>query len=391
MGIEKKFLSRKLKVNIIFMSVFLVLMIAIAVFNYAMNPYEVFKHRLNVCITYDKSCDREIVYPKMKLRSDKDYDYLICGSSSVLLGISEDSFERLFPEKSVYKLAIKAATVSEKYDMVFSFLKANPEVKTVIVGVDFDEMTKNEKNLLPKYSGNRLNARELYFLLFSLNSLKFSLDSLYYTTKDILIPQICFSLKKNPFFSKFKMFREYRYKEVTDHLRFPRVRYTDWNERKVYDFLFEDLKKIKDLCETNNKNVVFYVTPLHANAIYDIYYQGIYDELEHFKREMAKIAPFYDFLYVNEFTTQPISPKCPYWMNALHSDEALGDFVMKKLISNEGIYGEYVTPKNIETVLNKEKQALFAYAERNKEALKEYTSYDHLDFSTEYETIYHEE
>lgn len=388
----KKFvLTPKSRINIIFLSVFVVLMAMIAILNFAFNPYEVFNHRLNVCMTYDKSCDRQILYPKMKMRIGNDYDYLFCGSSSVLLSISEDSFARLFPDKSLYKIGVKAATVSEKYDMVKNFISENPEVKTVIVGVEFDEMTKTNENELPKYTGSKLNAGEWCFLLFSANTLKFSLESVYYTTKEILVPQFLFSLKRNQFFSKFKVFRNYRYKEVTDYLRFPRVRYTDWKERKVNDDLFVDQKRIKDLCEQNNKEVIFCLTPLHANAIYDIYYQGSYEQIEHVKRKLVKIAPFYDFLYVNEKATQPISPQNPYWMNAMHPDEALGDLMIEKMVTKEGKYGVLVTEDNVETVLKSNRQALLKYAKENKKALQEYTSYDHLDFTTQIDVIYHDE
>ena len=74
------------------------------------------------------------------------------------------------------------------------------------------------------------------------------------------------------------------------------------------------IKDIKELCEQKNIDVVFYSSPLHAYTLYDVCYQGVYGELEDFKREFAKVTPFYDFSYISdEFSKDPVSDENIYF------------------------------------------------------------------------------
>lgn len=361
-------------------------MILIAVLNYVVNPYDAFNHDLNFYDSYDCNNDSEIVYPKLKLSINKNYDYFFCGFSNELTSFSKKDFAKMFPDKSMYKMGQYGGSVSNQYDMVKHFISVHPEVKTIFVSVYFGAMAKSDELLLPGYSGNQLNMKEWYCLLFSVDTLKYSLKSIYLTIKETLIPKAMFSLKNHSFFGKFKIFSEYKYKKCI--LRYPHARRTDWNEQKILVFLYNDLKRIKELCDKEQKEVIFYTSPLHANAIYDIYYQGGYAEIERFKRELVKISPFYDFLYVCEYTNKPISGEYPYWRDAFHEDTSMGDLIMTKVILGSGSYGVYVTKDNIEDVLKLNKQALFKYAKDNKEFLEKYTTYGHLDFTPEEKIIY---
>lgn len=358
--------------------------------NFVVNPYELFNHNYKFPFVYDTSCDEQLVYPKMKFNSDKKYDILITGPSAINTSIKEERLKKLFPEYSIFKLSLDAVTVPEQYELVENFIKVHPEVKKIFIAVEFDEMTNPAANRLPRFTGNNLNIKEYFFLLLSAQTSKFSLKSIYYIVTDTLIPNLFTFLKENHFFLRFKFVREYRYKEIIDHSRYPLVRYKDWWNRELQNYLFDELKRIKILCEKNNKKVVFYASPLHSNALFDIYCQGVYDELECFKKKFAEITPFYDFLYVCEYTNKPITRKNPYWVNTFHGDLALGDLIMKKLILGEGTYGVYVTNENVKKVLKENERALFEYARENKEIVETYITYDHLDFSGDREIIYHE-
>lgn len=374
--------------NFIFSVIFIFCIVLIAVMNFVVNPYSIFNHNYNFLTTYDTSCDTHLVWPKMKFTSNNKYDYLLTGPSALETSINETRLKKLFPDKPIYKLTIDAVTVPEQYDLVKNFIKVHPEVKKIFVAVEFDEMANRAANRLSKYTGNKLNIRELCFLLLSADTTKFSLSSISFTTTDLFIPSVLFYLKNNEILSNFKFIGEYKYKEYIR--KYPRVRYKDWWTRTFFDSLYDDLKKIKDLCEENNKEVVFYVSPLHANVLYDILFQGQWYELERFKKKFASITPFMDFLYVCEITNEPISHKNPYWVNPLHGDLALGDLMMKKLILGEGTYGVQVTEENVKSVLKENEKALFDYIRNNKKALDEYTSYRHLDYTADTKIIYHE-
>lgn len=376
--------------NFIFLVIFIFCIVFIGVMNFVVNPYKLFNHNYKFPYVYDTSCDEQLVYPKMKFNSDKKYDILITGPSVIETCIKEERLKKLFPEYSIYKLVVDAVTVPEQYELVENFIKVHPEVKRIFIAIEFDGMTNPAANRLPRFTGNNLNIKEYCFLLLSAKTSIFSLKSLNCILTYTLIPNFFSFLKEKPFFIKFKFVREYRYSEIRDYSRYPLVRYKDWWDRKLLNYLFVELKKIKLLCEKSNKEVVFYASPLHSNALFDIYYQGVYGELERFKKKFAEITPFYDFLYVCEYTNKPINRKNPYWLNPMHADAALGDLIMKKLILGEGTYGVWVTEENVKSVLKENEKALFEYARKNKEIVKTYITYDHLDFSSDKEIIYHE-
>ena len=385
---EKKTLSRGEQVAI-FLSLATLMIISIALMNYLVNPYHVFSTNFKICDTYDCAFDRETVYPKLKLNRNKNFETVFCGSSSVMLNISDETLEKYFPNNSSYKLGVPVVSFYEQYDLIKNFLKANPEVKKLYISVDYDEGTAGmTENLLPEYTSNFLNKNELYFLLLSTRTSMYSVDELLTTVKEIVYPSMMFKLKKNKYFGKINVFKNYKKKVIAEENRYPRMRRTDWAQMKFSASMFSELKKIKDLCEKNGKEVVFYTTPLHSYAIYDIYKQGVYDNFQNFKRELVKIAPFYDFTYVCDFSNKPVSAKNPYWIDITHSDLALGDEILKKIVSQKGDYGRYVTMENIENELSLDKAELLKFARDNEKALEKFTSYGHLDMYAKQSIFY---
>jgi len=386
--IEKvKEVSKKKQVFLFVLFVILFLGSVISV-NYFVNPYEVFKPNFGFEDKYDGELDRELLYPKMKMLKKNDYEVAICGSSSVMINIDESLLKKHFPYTKTYKLAVPVISFFEQYDAISHFVKLNPEVKKIFVSVDFSEGTKCLNiNLLPKYSGDWLNIRELYLLLLSEQTLHYSWENIRETFyRNVFLPTI-FDMKGSNFWRKFKYVREFREKILDDHNRFPKARFTDWNEKTLLLPLFDELKRIKDFCDEHNVEIVFYTTPAHAFTLYDIKYQGVYEEMENFKREFAKITPFYDFLYVSEFSTEPVSVENKYWIDAAHADIPLGDELLKTIADGNGTYGRYVTTENIENYLKIDRKNLADYSEKYAKELKKFTSYGHME-KPDYEIRY---
>lgn len=382
---------RKLrKKQICFFVIFVILLfVSVVSLNYFVNPYKVFSTNIGLIGTYDGTFDREILYPQIKLDRNKDFYAAICGSSSVMINISDETIAKYFPDKNVCKLAVPVISFSEQYDAISNFVKLNPEVKKIIVSVDFSEGTQPlDSNSLPKFTGKNLNLQELYFLLISGQTLHYSWGNVMLTNRELWYPSLMFDLKRNKFFGKFKPFRDYKQVRIDDHNRFPRARYKDWNEKILKPSLFLELKKIKDFCDENGIEVVFYTTPAHAYTLYDIYYQGVYKDFQNFKREFVKIAPFYDFLYISEYSKEPVSVKNPYWIDASHADYELGDEVVKKVVTGKGSYGRLITKDNVEKYLKQDKNDLLLYAKQHKKDLEKFTSYEHMDLTTDNEITY---
>lgn len=381
-------MSRK-KHILLFLGAIFALLIFVILMNYFVNPFYVFKTNLHFADTYDFTYERQCIYPIIKLNKQKHYDYVVCGSSTIISNIDDKEFEKIYPDKKLFRLSVSGATPDEKYDLIKSFISANPEVKRIFVSVDFIEMLNEFENVLPKYTDGGLNREELYFLLMSYPSTKYSVKSVEKTIKEDIFPQIMFGLKKNFLFKKIPIIYKYKKKIVVGNNRYPKMRYTDWVGKKLKKHLFARIKDIKELCEKNNVDVVFYSSPLHAYTLYDIYYQGVYGELEDFKREFAKVTPFYDFSYISdEFSKEPVSEKNPYWVDAAHSDISLGNEIMKKFLDGKSSYGRYVTPENVENYIKIDRKNLSDFAKENEQALKKYVTYGHMDYSCKQDVIY---
>lgn len=381
-------LSRKKHISLFLVAIF-ALLIFVILMNYFVNPFHVFNTNLHFADTNDYNYDRYCIYPMIKLNKQTSYDYVVCGSSTIISNIDDKEFEKIYPDKKLFRLAVSGSTPDEKYELIKNFISANPEVKRIFVSVDFIEMLNEFENVLPKYTDGGLNREELYFLLISNPSIKYSFKSVGKTFEETIFPQFIFRLKKNFLFKKIPIIYNYKKKIVVSHNRFPKMRYTDWVGKKLQKQLFARIKDIKELCESKNIDVVFYSSPLHAYTLYDIYYQGIYGELEDFKREFAKVTPFYDFSYISdEFSKEPVSEENPYWVDAAHSDISLGNEIMKKFVEGKSSYGRYVTPENVENYIKIDKKNLSDFAKENEQALKKYVTYGHLDFSCKEDVIY---
>lgn len=348
-----------------------------ALCNYIINPYGVFLHEQKLCQSYDKSCDRQTLYPTLKLRQDQNWDIVLAGASTLYTSVSEEKLAENFPNKNICKLTLNMATTSEHYDMIKNFIKLNPEVKKVVACIDFGEIANHEPNKLPKFYGKNLNKDELYFLLLSPTTCKFTFLSVYWAIKDCFINFI--SSLKNPVYSQLVVMKDDEILKIKEKHRFPRLKFIDWNDWKINENSFSDFKKMKEFCDDNNIEIIFYTNPIHANCIYDIYYHGLYDQIEYFKTELSKITPFYDFIYVSEYSNKPISMKNPYWMDGMHADVNLGDVIMKRILASEGDFGVYITKENLNNVLQKQKNALSNHIKHNKKVLDEFVNYKLLD------------
>ena len=69
-------------------------------------------------------------------------------------------------------------------------------------------------------------------------------------------------------------------------------------------------------------------------------------------------------------------------------DLALGDEILKKIVSKKGDYGRYVTAENIENELIFDKRELLKFARDNENSLKKFATYGHLDMYAKQTTFY---
>jgi hypothetical protein len=84
-------------------------------------------------------------------------------------------------------------------------------------------------------------------------------------------------------------------------------------------------------CKSHGVECHFFISPLHADALYAAYYLGLWPELEKLKRTLAELAPTYDFTRYNDIIEERVGPVV-YWPEAFHFAPALGELMTKAMI-----------------------------------------------------------
>jgi len=114
--------------------------------------------------------------------------------------------------------------------------------------------------------------------------------------------------------------------ETQAHLKSPK-----FSEPTLYsgNYMKETLKDIKEIvtkCKKNNINCIFFINPIHHTT----YKYTKIKQLKHFKEELAKITPYYDFAFPNF-----ISEDNSYWIETSHYTLEVGDMILDKIFNRD--------------------------------------------------------
>lgn len=119
--------------------------------------------------------------------------------------------------------------------------------------------------------------------------------------------------------------------------------YLEWGSKGL-----EVFRKIVELCKENNINLYVYTTAIHESqlqVIADLNKMDIYYE---WKKELAKITSYWDFMYVNSFTTNSDN-----YVDTSHTRQEKGYLYFAKLFGDKSInvpedFGVFVTKENVD-------------------------------------------
>jgi hypothetical protein len=108
-------------------------------------------------------------------------------------------------------------------------------------------------------------------------------------------------------------------------------------------------------CKSHGVECRFFISPLHADALYAAYYLGLWPELEKLKRTLAELAPTYDFTRYNDIIEERVGPVV-YWPEAFHFAPALGALMTKAMMGKRAAdmpanFGVLVDKNNIDSGL----------------------------------------
>ena len=139
---------------------------------------------------------------------------------------------------------------------------------------------------------------------------------------------------------------------------------------KTIEINLSELKKFIDELKAKNVDVILYIPPLHITFLEIFDYNNSWDGVEEFKKELAKIQPFYDFLYVHPINTENIYPDMQYYFESSHATYLAGRKILDKIFNNNGDFGVLVTPQNIDKHNKLNRKNLALWQKQNTETRK---------------------
>lgn len=311
---------------------------------------------------------RDYVYTCINLTKNIKYDYLLISGSSGASPINTQYFIKKYGNIAV--ITLNKTSANEQLCLLKHFLKLHPETKNVIVSLEFNTYIKCYNHYtIPRKPSNALT--DFLKLNFSLDATKGSIKKIFSNIKEKIekvnheeinheevnpeeINQVNINPPKRLIYT------------VND-----RRRYT-YDETCEYDN-FETLKKIHNLIKEKQLNGIYFIPPVNALYLADVYSQGIYDDVEAWKKMVTQIVPYYDMAYVNKYTTMPLGF---YFRDVIHANRYA--FTLKILNSiidksnSEKDFATYVTKENVNEILKEQRTSLIEYMSKNEKQINSY-------------------
>jgi hypothetical protein len=297
------------------------------------------------------------LYKAMDLKRKKP-SILLMGSSRTEEGLEADS--NFFANKeSVYNLGLQAVTPYEMLRYFEYALKQQPEIKQVIIGVDFFMFNQY---LEPPADFDESRLKTNFPTRDILNtSLSFDAFASSYRTLDINFNNKAHSniesdsktTEKFKFWLKAFLSRPElygRYKLASDRLNY--------------------LHKIIEICRQKKIKIEIFISPIHATESKAIELAGLWFVYEQWKRDLVRVYPVWDFANYNSVTIESVGDNMKYYIDSSHYNKKTGNLILGRLFrdSKQNIpqdFGVLISPQNIESHLEKTRKDSQIWSKNN--------------------------
>lgn len=299
---------------------------------------------------------------------------IILGSSRSDIGLDPD--HPSLASDSAYNLALVGPNMYEVRRYFEHALANQPELKTVVLGIDFFMFNENWDNS-PDFDEARLGRKspkiqDLINASLSLDALDLSKQTVgasvqsdaYYLYKSNGLRYVYGNKPDEPLKVKFE-------KMLTEFLRGER---SYPNYRSSQSFL-NDFRLLVETCKEKNIDLKVFISPIHVTQLEAINTAGVWSEFEDWKRQVVEITPVWDFSGYNSITTEPISNQMKNYWDSSHYRKEVGDLILNRLFEvNEKVvpedFGTLLTTNNIESELEKRSADRVAWEKNDPDLLK---------------------
>ena len=336
----------------------------IGLFNFCMDPYNIFKLVTISGINELKpqKTNHMRLFHAVELTRIKPKLIFLGTSRAQRLPTNHAATKGL---GTAYGAALPGASIFEMRRYLEHAIHNQPDFKLVIIGLDFFAFG-SKVVIAPGFKDDRLGKNRLTFD--DAVSIIFSTDSF----KDSRV-----TLNKNLHYDR-------NSNKISDKSRGGIVKisqavisnyFTSENRYKNYilsDIHIEEYRKIVELCKRNNIRLISFISPVHATQLETIRVSRLWNTFEQWKRVIIKISPVWDFSGFNSITTEPLNNKMRNYVDPSHYNYQVGNLIFNRVFQyNEtqvpydfGIYIDNLD--TLEMHLRKTNQDYFLWAKNNQ-------------------------
>ncbi|BAU65289.1 hypothetical protein STA3757_26700 [Stanieria sp. NIES-3757] len=337
--------------NALFFGVVSVPIFTVGLFNWIIDPYDIFNTPNFVGINHEKikkdNNDRlfkasDIIRIKPKI--------ILVGSSRTKQGL--DPKHPVFQnQQPVYNLAINGPNFYEVRRYIEHAVANQPDLKEIVLGIDFFMFNEHLANQ-PSFSEQRLEKKQLISsdvinALFSLDTFNISRMTMDASQQE---PDLNNDYGDNGFMPNRNTNdgkTDWRF-EQSINLYF--TLHSDYQFSAQY---WSDFERLVKLCQQKNIELIVFISPAHATDLESIRLTQQWTTFEHWKRKLVEFTPVWDFSGYNSITTESIAPTMSNYVDNSHYNPQIGNLILNRIFDyqTEQVpkdFGVLITTKNIE-------------------------------------------
>ncbi len=351
-------------------------------FNICIDPYDIWmlprKEGINLYAV--RSEDNERLLKPIHLIAYKP-DVIFMGNSKCDFAIDPDYFGQITGIEKVYNASLRSGQPYEMRKYLEFTLSNNPELKAVYLAIDY-EMFQFQEKKMPGFDENQINRSSItldnvFKTTLSWDALKDSLMTLKYNQENQYAFRAYEKTGKMSESSLKLIFEEEDsfYKNTRGFIINQYMRNKASDDTMCED-KFQELKKIVEICKSNQIELTVFVLPVHAIHM-DVYDKN-WKRYEEWERRLVDIVPIVDFLSYNEMTMTSSDVSInenKYFWDSAHIKSQVGNIILNRLANKsdakeEEDFGILVSKENVEEHLCKIRQQHEQWKSKNPQIVK---------------------
>ena len=326
-------------------------MLAVGVFNWAIDPQDIFDTPNYLGLNHQKvkKDNNDRLYKATDIIRLQPTT-LIMGSSRTKQGINPDS-PWLSDRESIYNLALNGPNFYEIKEYIEHALYVQPDLQEIILGVDFFMFNQDLANQ-PTFKASRLNTN--WYSMGDLATYLFSVDAITSSWQTIQasrqIPELATKTQgENGFLPNRNSQDGENIWRFHQSIKLYYQLHSDYEFSESY---WADFQEIVSLCQENQIKLTVFISPAHASHWEAIRLTGRWAIFEQWKKDLTAMVPVWDFSGYNSITSEKIAKSMENYVDNSHYTPQIGEMILQRIFGNSADnipsdFGVLLTPQNL--------------------------------------------